>query len=199
VTRATGCAEECYAVVWAQNRDASSTLSGRVCVCCARAPPPHPCPSPLPLPSVFIFCSCLMILAVLFGLNGAKRHNKFALTVSLCTLLACVFVTLTISTALIVAITPKFSADFATAYVACTGVCVWGGEKGSGVWMSFAYAVEFACPVIVGVADWDGTCVCGVSAVADAWGDLRSVVLPSPRAAWTTTQIWATFACSGCG
>jgi hypothetical protein len=58
-----------------------------------------------------------MVVALVFGMFGTKRHNKFALTVALCTLLLGVSVTLIISVTLFVAVTPTYSKGFANEYV----------------------------------------------------------------------------------
>jgi hypothetical protein len=87
----------------------------------SRAPlcPPPPPPTPFAaalcrsLTPVLVFCSFVMVVALLFGLFGTKRHNKFALTAALCTLLLGVSVTLIISVTLFVAVTPKYSKGFA--------------------------------------------------------------------------------------
>lgn len=62
---------------------------------------------------VLVFCSFVMVVALVFGMFGTKRHNKFALTVALCTLLLGVSVTLIISVTLFVAVTPTYSKGFA--------------------------------------------------------------------------------------
>ena len=67
--------------------------------------------------TVLIFCTVVMLVAILFGLFGARRHNKFALSVAMCSLVLACSVTLIVAVSLFVAITPKFSQPFGTAYV----------------------------------------------------------------------------------
>ena len=74
---------------------------------------------------MYIFCALIVVVAVIFGMFGSRRHNKFALLVAMCSLLLTCSVTLLITIAMFVAITPKFSQAVGTQYVR-VNLCVRG-------------------------------------------------------------------------